>query len=570
MFCILGLSISLHAESGDSVQTLSKTIFSSSFEKIQSSWNFWPLKREYGEFTLSEKNPKGGNKCAQITIKNVAEENWHVQLQKKNFPVKKNFLYELTYWARGENNAGTLEVVFVKGSPPWTYYSGKKEKVTSEWKQYKMLFTSPVTTSDIQMAFQCAHTRGDYFIDDVDFREIGQLDIKEVSSDWYQKADQRIEQIRKDDFSLKIIDQNGKPFSGSVQVTLKRHDFEWGTCLAMFKGDDPRYQSLALKHFNCGVFENAFKWEEHEKVQGKPNVTELKRYLKWSEKNNFPIRGHALVWGTENYGFNKHWARQGDDEFLAKSIKDRITRDVSRYKGQIPEYDVWNEPVHETSIFNRLGWEILDSAFVWAHNADPEAKLYINDYSIISGGDAKPYKDLIKGMLKRKIPVHGIGVQAHFSSRIDPLDIASKLGYMAQLGLPLKVTEFDQDVKAMGLSPEDMASDYAKMMRTAFSHPAVHGFYMWGFWDGRHWRPGAGIYDTDFNPKPAADSVYNLIHNTWTTRDTLSSDENGEVKFRGFFGDYEIAFKDGGKIRKMKVNFAKETSRKKTINLNKN
>lgn len=567
MISLTGLSFDLQAEPDKPNQGFPETIFSSSFEKVQSSWNFWPLKREYGEFALSPENPKNGNKCAHITIKNVAEENWHVQLQKKNFPVKKNFIYELTYWARGENNAGTLEVVFVKGSPPWTYYSGKKTKVTSEWKQYEMIFISPLTTSDIQMAFQCAHNKGDYFIDDVAFKKIGQLNMKEVASDWYQKADLRIEQIRKGDFSLKVTDESGKPFSGTVEVTLKRHDFEWGTCLAMFKGDDPKYQQLALKHFNSGVFENAFKWEEHEKEQGKPNVAELNRYFKWSKKHDFPIRGHALVWGTENYGYDKHWARQGDDEFLEKSIKERITRDVSRYKGQIVEYDVWNEPVHETSIFSRLGWDVLDSAFVWAHSADPEARLFINDYSIISGGDAKQYKDLIKGMLQRKVPVHGVGVQAHFGSRIDPLDIASKLDYMAQLGLPLKVTEFDMDVKALGLSPQEMASDYAKMMRTAFSHPAIHGFYMWGFWDGRHWRPGAGIYDADFNPKPAADSVYNLIHNTWTTKDTLSSDENGEVKFRGYFGDYEVVFRVGKKSRKMKISFPEEAPREQVVEL---
>ncbi|MFP4163930.1 MAG: endo-1,4-beta-xylanase [Chitinispirillaceae bacterium] len=557
------------AQSDSSSNTSSETLFTGTFEKVQSSWNFWPFKKRLGDFSLSDKNPKSGEKCAHITIKNVAEENWHVQLQKKNFPVKKNFIYRLSYWARGENNAGNLEVVFVKGSPPWTYYSGKKSKVTPQWKQYEMIFTSPVTSSDIQMAFQCAHQKGDYFIDDVTFTEIGKLDIKEVASDWYEKADERIDQIRKGDFTLEISDKDGKPYSGTVEVSLARHDFEWGTCLAMFKGDDPKYKKLALKHFNCGVFENAFKWEEYEKVKGKPNVDELKRYLKWSKKNDFPIRGHALIWGTENYGYNKHWARRGDDDFLKEAIKERITRDVSRYKGQIPEYDVWNEPVHENSIFTRLGWGILDSAFIWAHRADPQAKLFINEYSIISGGDAKQYRDLVKGMLQREVPVHGLGVQSHFSSRIDPCEIASKLNYMAELDLPIKVTEFDMDIKAMGMSSQEMAEDYAKMMRTAFSHPAIDGFYMWGFWDGGHWRPGAGIYDEKFNPKPAADSVYSLIHDVWTTKNTLPANETGEVNFRGFYGKYDLILKEGKKSRKLVVDFSKDSPRSQVLNLGK-
>ena len=123
---------------------------------------------------------------------------------------------------------------------------------------------------------------------------------------------------------------------------------------------------------------------------------------------------------------------------------------MSRYKGKILEYDVWNEPIHEPALFSRLGWDIMDSAFFWAHRADPDARLFINEYSIITGGDAKLYRDLVQSALKRGVPISGIGIQGHFSSRIDPNDIASKLYYMAKLGLPLKITEFDMDVKHSG------------------------------------------------------------------------------------------------------------------------
>jgi len=118
---------------------------------------------------------------------------------------------------------------------------------------------------------------------------------------------------------------------------------------------------------------------------------------------------------------------------------------------------------------------------------------------------------------------------------------------MAETGLPIKITEFDLDVNGMNLSEQEMAIEYSKMMRTAFSHPAVEGFLFWGFWDGRHWRPGAGIYDYDFKAKAAADSVYNLIHQVWTTKETVKADSAGLFKFRGYYGTYSIKISNGKK-----------------------
>ena len=88
-----------------------------------------------------------------------------------------------------------------------------------------------------------------------------------------------------------------------------------------------------------------------------------------------------------------------------------------RQKGRIKEYDVWNEAFHEPFIFNKCGWDLLDSAHVWAHRADPDARLFINEYNVVSAGETERLYDIVKGMLERKVPVHGIGVQCHFGDR---------------------------------------------------------------------------------------------------------------------------------------------------------
>ena len=106
------------------------------------------------------------------------------------------------------------------------------------------------------------------------------------------------------------------------------------------------------------------------------------------------------------------------------------------------------------------------------------------------------------------------------------------------------------------------AEEYAKILRTAFSHPAIEGFLFWGFWDARHWRPGAGLFDSDFKPKAAADSVYHLIHEVWTTSMTLRLDSLGQADFRGFYGTYDVRLRcSDGTDRTLPAKFLKNDPR---------
>ena len=145
------------------------------------------------------------------------------------------------------------------------------------------------------------------------------------------------------------------------------------------------------------------------------------------------FRAHTLIWGIQKYDYDKHFGNQGSCKEIAQKIHDRIDRDVKEYKGKITEYDVWNEPIHETYLFDKCGWDLLDSSYVWAHRADPTAKLYINDYNVVAMGETERYYDLIKGMLDRKVPVMGIGVQCHFNGgKVVPALIKERLDRLAE------------------------------------------------------------------------------------------------------------------------------------------
>jgi hypothetical protein len=177
--------------------------------------------------------------------------------------------------------------------------------------------------------------------------------------------------------------------------------------------------------------------------------------------------------------------------------------------------------------------------------------MYINDYANIDGSTNDAYYDQIKAMLDRKTPVEGIGVQAHLGGTVfDGALMKSRLDKLASLGLPIKVTEFDNDAcpKGGAFTEEEQAREYTRFMRFMFSHPSIHGIVMWGFWDNKHWNPTAGIYRSDLTPKPSADSLIHLWTKEWSTNDSVVTDASGNSRVRGFQGKYEILVTHNGKI----------------------
>jgi endo-1,4-beta-xylanase len=95
------------------------------------------------------------------------------------------------------------------------------------------------------------------------------------------------------------------------------------------------------------------------------------------------------------------------------------------------------------------------------------------------------------------------------------------------------------------MSEQRQAELYKTFVSTAFSHPAVSGILLWGFWDNRHWIRDGGIIDGKGRAKPAADTLYNLWHKTWTTNLQGVANQSGDINFRGFPGKYKVTI--GGK-----------------------
>jgi GH35 family endo-1,4-beta-xylanase len=365
---------------------------------------------------------------------------------------------------------------------------------------------------------------------------------REPDAPWRKHAGERIDRIRKSNLVVKVVDADGNPVpDASVRVRMTRHRFAFGSAvvartIVADTEDARRYRQVIEECFNRVVFENDLKWPHWDRKNVPPAI-------EWLRARGISIRGHCLVWPSwENSPRDLISLKDRPDE-LRKRVADHITEIVSTYRGKLVDWDVINEIRTNRDLLDVLGDDVAADWFRLARDADPDARLWINDYDILSGGGRNTraqddYENAIRRLLDAKAPLDGIGLQGHFGARLTPPDrLLEVLDRFASLGPSLQVTEFD-----ISIDDEQCQADYTRdFMTVLFSHPAVEGIVMWGFWEKHHWRPKAALYRADWTIKPNGQAWRDLVLKEWWTDETVRTNAVGEATVRGFHGDYEIS-----------------------------
>ena len=365
-----------------------------------------------------------------------------------------------------------------------------------------------------------------------------------------------------------------------VRVEQLRHEFWFGAALAsqVFAGwtrpeDAARYKDVFLQNFNAAVTENALKWHDMEPEQGRVNYSTVDAILAWTEQNGIPLRGHNIFWGIPDRV--QPWLKALDDETLRQILKTRALDIGRRYRGRFAEYDLNNEMLHANYYEQRLGTNITRDMANWVRESDPSAVLFLNDYDILTGKRLEDYVRQIRRFLDQGIPFGGIGVQGHLhGDSFDPVALQRALDRLAELKLPIRVTEFNfpgQRSKYYGQRGSKLsdAEEQAKAKaivdyyRTCFAHPAVQGILMWGFWEGANWIPVSSLYRRDWSPTPAADAYRDLVLRQWWTRWEGRADAQGRCEVRAFYGKHRVTSGDKTAIVDLKRT---EGSRKIVLN----
>lgn len=232
---------------------------------------------------------------------------------------------------------------------------------------------------------------------------------------------------------------------------------------------------LLTRHFNCITAENEMKFERVHPTEDTYTFEDADRLVRFAREHGMRMRGHTLVWHnqTPDWLFEDRHGRPVDKATLFARLKSHIDTVVGRYKHDVFCWDVVNEavadggdrPLRDSKWWQIAGEEFIAKAFEFAHEADPDALLFYNDYNESHPVKRERIYHLVKSLKERGVPIHGVGLQAHWHLKSPALDdIRAAIERYASLGLTLHITELDLSVFEWDDRRTDLKAPTAEMM----------------------------------------------------------------------------------------------------------
>ncbi|MEV4561358.1 endo-1,4-beta-xylanase [Kitasatospora sp. NPDC049285] len=328
----------------------------------------------------------------------------------------------------------------------------------------------------------------------------------------------------------------------SLRALGSQQNLRIGTAVDMAHlGTDQAYTGIVADQFSVVTPENAMKWEAVEPGRGSYDWGPADQLVQFAQQHGQAVRGHTLLWHNQLPA----WLTTGVDDGtisnaqLREILHRHITDEVGHFRGKVWQWDVANEVFANSWDANalpnglngddfwikRLGEGIIADAFRWAHQADPKALLFYNDYNIAGqdGTNAKftAVHDYFAKLRAQGVPVDGIGEQGHLDTQygFDAQRFQADLQSYADLGLKVAVTEADvrtfvnnatEQVPTSQLAAFAQPYEFSEMLKACQLVRQCVSFTAWGVYDGDSWIPGTFsgtgyglLYDVAMKPKPA-------------------------------------------------------------------
>jgi endo-1,4-beta-xylanase len=293
--------------------------------------------------------------------------------------------------------------------------------------------------------------------------------------------------------------------------------------------------NLAATQFDMVTPGNEMKWDATEPSNGSYNFSGGDGIVSFASSHGMQVRGHNLVWQNQL----PSWVSSLPTNQVQAAMEAHITTEVSHFKGKVYSWDVVNEPFNgdgslvSDPFYKAMGSGYIADALRTAHAADPNAKLYLNDYSI-EGENAKSNAmySLAQSLLSQGVPLNGIGFESHFILGQVPSDMQANMQRFASLGLDVAVTELDDRITlpASTANLAQQATDFANVVKDCLGVTRCVGVSQWGVGDADSWVPGtfsgqgaATMFDQNYQPKPAYNAVVTALGGSAVTPPPTSS-----------------------------------------------
>jgi len=487
--------------------------------------------------------------------------------------------YHVSGWFKLLNNPGAgagekleLEIDFTFPDDTHQYVTGARHDaafVNDDWVHVAGAFTAPNRNlKSTRFYFQGPEPGTNFVVDDAS--------VTPFHNSTHATGDSHstIDQLRKSDINIHVTTAAGiNPADVRIHVQQTKKSFPFGTAVNAWKYNandaNGKYRDFIHKHFNWAVHEASLKWPAVEPNRGELHYDVPLTMLNGLRSHGIKVRGHNLVWSVPQ--FVQDWVKGLSGNDLRNAVRDHINEDMHRTHGLVEHWDVNNENLHGRWYQDRLGDNNYNvELFRLAHAADPNVKLFLNDYNVVANwGSTNDYLAQARQVKSANVGLYGLGAQCHFGDEEEPdaNGIKDRLDTLAQAGLPIWATELD----VMAGDENRRADFYEKALRALYGHPSVEGILFWGFWDQAHWRgnKAALVTGNNLDLTAAGRRVLDLLENQWMTDDTrLVSQSGNRYTVRGFHGDYEVHVLVNGQERTdLKSTFTLGTD-PKTVNVN--
>ena len=275
-----------------------------------------------------------------------------------------------------------------------------------------------------------------------------------------------------------------------------------------YRPDGAIYADIAANEFNFVTTENSLKWDLLNPIPGRYRWAAADNLVKFARIKNQIVHGHTLIWHRQLPG----WIRRSEPKDREGHMREYINRVLTRYKNDIPIWDVVNEALEEDGSYRQSVWfeamgeSFIDTAFRQARATAPNAILLYNDYDIAwSGPKSDGLFTLLQTLKDKNTPLDGVGFQMHVFAKFDQFDdVAATFQKIANLDLDIYITELDVSLSGDD-SLELQADVYSRILSLCLDQPRCKALQTWGFTDmyswRRDWKPL--LLDTEYQVKPA-------------------------------------------------------------------
>ena len=537
-----------------------------------------------GDLSVESIEADGVERAARITLDRPPAQPWEAQVTAATTaPVSKGDVLLAEFFVRGKADLGAeaaIEFVFERRAEPWE--KSVERSITAGPGEWTRVLIPLRANADFEVegaqvairvgyqaqTLELAGLRVLNFGDSVQPEDLPSTTVAydgvEPDAAWRAEAAERIDRLRKADLTVRVVDRAGRPVEGArVQVEMTRHAFDFGTAVGhgiLFdeSSDGERYREILTTWFNYATPENALK----QNVVEERGIDRGLEMVDWLNARGLRVRGHNLLWPGMHEWFLPERIRIGHAEraavneqhaaeWMAAELRAHLAAKAIATRGRVVGWDVANEVANNREIMEILGDSgdsdaALIGWFELLREIDPRAEAYLNDYGIMVGSGMNRrlidrYLRQAQNLIDAGQAPDAIGVQCHFGSNLTgPRRAWELLDELHATGVPVQVTEFDVITGDAALDGQ-FARDF---MTACFAHEGVNGFVVWGFWEGRHWRPASAMFRRDWSVRPTGEAWRDLVLSEWWTREVVTTDTTGTATLRGFRGDYRVRVGD--------------------------